>query len=60
VVAQEFRVIYRCRDRDQAAGRLYDWNVTRLDSHVPELRRLARNGREYRGHPPQTQWSDSE
>jgi len=43
-VAREFRVIYRCRDRDQAAARLYEWTVTRIDSHVPELRRLARNG----------------
>jgi len=37
-------VSYRCRDRDQAAARLYEWTVTRIDSHVPELRRLARNG----------------
>ena len=58
--AQELRAIYRCRDRGQAAARLYDWTVTRIDSHVPELRRLARSGRDYRGHPLQTQWSDSE
>jgi hypothetical protein len=50
-VTQEFRVTYRCRDRDQAAARLYDWTVTRIDSHVPELRRLARSGRDHRGHP---------
>jgi transposase len=42
VAAQELRAIYRCRDRDQAAARLYDWTVTCIDSHVPELRRLAR------------------
>ena len=40
--AQELRAIYRCRDRDQASARLYDWTVTCIDSHVPELRRLAR------------------
>ena len=56
-VAREFRTIYRCRDRDQAAVPLYDWTVTRIDSHVPELRRLARCSRD---HPLQTQWSDSE
>ena len=42
VAAQELRAIYRCRDRDQAAARLYDWTVTCIDSQVPELRRLAR------------------
>jgi transposase len=42
VAAQELRAIYRCRDRDQAAGRLYDWTVFCIDSGVPELRRLAR------------------
>ena len=42
VAAQELRAIYRCRDRDQASARLYDWTVTCIDSHVPELRRLAR------------------
>jgi hypothetical protein len=26
---------------DQAAARLYDWTMTCIDSHVPELRRLA-------------------
>ncbi len=41
VAAQELRAIYRCRDRDRAAARLHDWTVTRTDSHVPELRRLA-------------------
>ena len=42
VAAQELRAIYRCRDRDQASARLYDWTVTCIDSHVPELPRLAR------------------
>ena len=42
LAAPELRAIYRCRDRDQAAARLYDWTVTCIDSHVPELRRLAR------------------
>jgi transposase len=42
VAAQELRAIYRCRDRDQAATRLYDWTVFCIDSGVPELRRLAR------------------
>ena len=42
VAAQELRAIYRCRDRDQAAARLYDWTVACIDSHVPELGRLAR------------------
>ena len=48
VARQEIRVIYRCRDRDQAAARLYvDCTVTRIHSHVPELRRLARSGRDH-------------
>ena len=51
VAAQELRAIYRCRDRDQAAARLYDWTVTCIDSHVPELRRLARSGRDHRSTP---------
>ena len=42
VAAQELRAIYHCRDGDQAAARLYAWTVTCIDSHVPELRRLAR------------------
>jgi len=42
VAAQELRAIYRCRDRDQASARLYDWTMTCIDSPVPELRRLAR------------------
>jgi transposase len=42
VAAQELRAIYRCRDRDQAAARLYDWTVACIDSGVPELSRLAR------------------
>jgi transposase len=42
VAAQELRAIFRCRDRDQAASRLYDWTVFCIDSGVPELRRLAR------------------
>jgi transposase len=42
VAAQELRAIYRCRDRDHAAARLYDWTVFCIDSHVPELGRLAR------------------
>ena len=51
MAAQEPRAIYRCSDRDQAAARLYDWTVTCIDSHVPELRRLARSGRDHRGTP---------
>ena len=51
VAAQEPRAIYRCSDRDQAAARLYDWTVTCIDSHVPELRRLARCDRDHRGTP---------
>jgi transposase len=42
VAAQELRAIYRCRDHDQAAARLYGWTVTCIDSDIPELRRLAR------------------
>jgi len=42
VAAQELRAIYACRDRDQAAARLYDWTVMCIDSQIPELRRLAR------------------
>src|SRR6201997_3969996 len=42
VAAQELRAIYRCRDRNQAAARFYDWTVTCIDSGVPELGRLAR------------------
>lgn len=42
VAAQELRAIYRCRDRDHAAQRLYDWTVTCIDSGVPEIGRLAR------------------
>ena len=60
MAAQEPRAIYRCSDRDQAAARLYDWTVTCIDSHVPELRRLARSGRDHLRHPIRTQRSDSE
>ena len=60
LAAPELRAIYRCRDRDQAAARLYDWTVTCIDSHMPELRRLARSGRDHLRHPIRTQWSDSE
>jgi transposase len=42
VAAQELRAIYRCRDRDQAAARLYDWTIVCIDSGVAELTRLAR------------------
>ena len=49
VAAQELRAIYHCRDRDQAAARLYAWTVTCIDSHVPELRRLARTLTTWRG-----------
>jgi transposase len=42
VTAQELRAIYRCRDRDQAASRLYDWIVFCVNSGVPELHRFAR------------------
>ena len=59
LAAPELRAIYRCRDRDQGA-RLYDWTVTCIDSPVPELRRLARSGRDHLRHPIRTQSSDSE
>jgi len=42
VAAQELCAIYRCRDRDQAAGWLYDWTVLCIDSGPAELSRLAR------------------
>jgi transposase len=42
VAVQELRAIYRCRDRDQAAHRLYDWTVFCIDSGVAEIARLAR------------------
>ena len=42
VAAQELHAIYRCRDRDHAAARLYDWTVFCIDSRVAELGRLAR------------------
>ena len=42
VAAQELRAIYRCRDRDHAATRLYHWTVYCIDLRVPELARLAR------------------
>jgi hypothetical protein len=42
VAAQELRAICRCRDRDHAAQRLYDWTVTCIDSGVLEIGRLAR------------------
>jgi transposase len=42
VAAQELRAIYGCRDRDQAAARLYGWTVMCIDSGIPELARLAR------------------
>ena len=60
LAAPELRAIYRCRDRDPAAASLYDWTVTCIDSHVPELRRLARSGRDHLRHPIRTQRSDSE
>ena len=42
VAAQELRAIYGCRDRDQAAARLYGWTVFCIDSGVAEIARLAR------------------
>jgi transposase len=42
VAAQELRAIYRCRERQQAAARLYAWTVMCIDSGVAELARLAR------------------
>jgi transposase len=42
VAAQELRAIYHCRDRGQAAARLYDWTVFCIDSGVAEVARLAR------------------
>ena len=41
MAAQELRAIYRCRDRDQAANRLY-WTIDCIDSGIAELTRLAR------------------
>jgi transposase len=35
------RLIYRSRDRDNAAQRLHRWLVHCADSNVPELHRLA-------------------
>lgn len=42
VAAQELRAIYRCKDREQAATRLYAGTVMCIDSGVAELARLAR------------------
>jgi Transposase len=42
IAAQELRAIYRCRDRGQAAVRLYDWTVMCIDSGIAEIARLAR------------------
>ncbi len=41
IAAQDLRRIYRCRDRHQAAQRLYRWMVHCADAEVPELIRLA-------------------
>ena len=43
LVAQEFRVIYRCRDRDQAADCLYDWNVTPtgIATRTPSIQKVG-------------------
>jgi transposase len=42
VAAQELRAIYRCRDHQHAAARLYDWTVMCIDSGIPEIARLVR------------------
>ena len=42
IAAQDLRLIYRARDRDNAARRLHRWLVHCADSNVPELHRLAR------------------
>ena len=52
VAAQELRAIYRCRDRDQAAARLYNWTVTCIDFHVPELRLAGGERSRPPRHPP--------
>ncbi len=41
IAAQDLRRIYRCRDRAEAAQRLYTWMVHCADAEVPELVRLA-------------------
>ena len=56
--AQELRAIYRCRDRDQAAVRFYDWTVTCIDSW-PD-RDTWRGAVATSEAPPTTQRSDSE
>jgi transposase len=42
VAARDLRAILRCRDRDQAAARLYHWTIGCIDSGVAELTRPAR------------------
>ncbi len=41
IAAQDLRRIYRCQNREQAAGALYRWMVHCADAGVPELVRLA-------------------
>jgi transposase len=41
IAAQDLRLIYRARTRDDAQRRLYRWLVHCADSNVPELHRLA-------------------
>jgi transposase len=42
IAAQDLRLLYRCRTRDQAEQALHRWLVHCADSEVPELHRLAR------------------
>jgi transposase len=42
IAAQDLRLIYRAKTREQAARRLHRWLVHCADSDVPELHRLAR------------------
>jgi transposase len=42
IAAQDLRLLYRARDRDDAGRRLHRWLEHCADSNVPELNRLAR------------------
>ena len=42
IAAQDLRLLYRARDRDDAGRRLHRWLEHCADSGVPELHRLAR------------------
>lgn len=49
IAAQDLRLLYRCRSRDQAEQALHRWLVHCADSDVPELHRLARTIDAWRG-----------